>query len=425
MLKSLNYTFFCICLLAEIFSASDLSAQQKNEKLSWQKKTVLEWITVLETPVTPRTLENRDHWYAAYALGLYAEQAQPAVQALITRMNTLRVRDDYVRSACARALGKIRDPQALPHLIAALNSDYLAIQRNAVWALGQFNLQNLPQEKDKIAEAVTPLLKHEDPTVCANAAVTLYRHTREKEALKTLANMLASTRSSMMYAGAVGCLELGPDARPLVKTLINRLSAKDQDVSRACTDALIRIGDAVYPYLNDALNSDKPSVRSRTLCIYGNILPGDARVVVPLYQALRDQQAPAVVRIAALRGLIIHFPHISDSPKEARNTTPHQIKSEQSIPNNSPHESQNPEKNITENSNIKNTSPPVNESGKTSENNAGNSNTIIENETLILTQEIIHRAIVELVKEKNCDPDLEREAVSAMKILEKSGTSGK
>lgn len=62
-------------------------------------------------------------------------------EALARLMIALKDDDAQVREECARALGKIEDPEAVPALLAALRDQAAAVRTATAWALGEMKAE--------------------------------------------------------------------------------------------------------------------------------------------------------------------------------------------------------------------------------------------------------------------------------------------
>jgi HEAT repeat protein len=255
---------------------------------------------------------------AADALG----KMPAAVHALVA---ALKDTHGGVRGGAARALGGIKDVQAVEPLVAALRDRYTArhavaaldkidpewrkgqatgravpgfvaalgdadpeVRHSAVWALGQV----------RDVRAVEPLiaaLRDTDQDVRA-AAVRALGEIGDVRAIEPLVAALRDSNRSVRLAAreALGSVPAAVDA------LLAALRDRDPDVRCNVTWALGEIKDArSMEALVAALGDTEPDVRYGAAMALGQI--GDVRAVEPLVAALKDEDR--LVRQSAARAL--------------------------------------------------------------------------------------------------------------------------
>jgi HEAT repeat protein len=102
---------------------------------------------------------------AAYAIG-ELEPREGRAEALARLMLALKDDDAGVREACARALGEIEDPDAVPALLASVRDKVPAVRAASAWALGEI-------ESPEAVEPLLGALQDEDKDVRQQAAWAL------------------------------------------------------------------------------------------------------------------------------------------------------------------------------------------------------------------------------------------------------------
>ncbi|GAB1540027.1 hypothetical protein NUACC21_26960 [Scytonema sp. NUACC21] len=188
--------------------------------------------------------------------------------------------DSDVRSSAARALGEIKDTQAVTALIYALNDENSFVRRIAADALG----------KIKDIQAVTALihaLNHEDFSVRSSAAIALGK-IKDPQAVAVLIHALNDEDSDVRSSAARALGEI-KDTQA-VAVLIHALNDEDSSVRRSAADALGKIKDIqAVAALIHALNDEDSDVRSSAARALGKIK--DTQAVAALIHALNDENS--------------------------------------------------------------------------------------------------------------------------------------
>ena len=322
-----RHKFFCFFSFSVSLAFTVILHAAGTEKelappLRWQMRTVAQWSAVLEASFSDSPPSEPDQWFAAYALGQYGAEAKSAVPLLIRRLEQELLEGDYyIRAAAARSLGMIGDGKAVPALAELLETElakspkeqYPAILRNAAWALGAFG-KKIPPTNTKVIAALKNLLKSghsaNDAPARGAAAVALWKIAKDESALAAIREMLVSPKwspkSMEIYQGALAAAEIGPElgknASVMAEILAQRLLSKDQDVSRACAEALCALGKAAASPVKEAYEKQKdPAVRARLLAVLAAV---DAKAEFPRFLKLAgDVREADAVRISAIRGM--------------------------------------------------------------------------------------------------------------------------
>ena len=223
---------------------------------------------------SPRARQN-----AAFAVG-EMEPREGRAEALGRLMQALKDDDAGVREACARALGEIDDPEAVPALLGSLRDKAVPVRAASAWALGEI--------EDK--RAVEPLMRtlwDADAEVRSQAAWAL-GELEDARAVEGLMGALkdADRRVRTQVAWALGEIE---DPRAVV-VLVSAVADPDPEVRRQAAWALGEIEDpAAVEALVAALKDADVDVRKQAAWALGEI--ADPRASGPLAKALKDTSA--------------------------------------------------------------------------------------------------------------------------------------
>ncbi|MDO4570144.1 MAG: HEAT repeat domain-containing protein [Planctomycetia bacterium] len=300
----------------------------------WESKTPDYWANILAKSLDEEKNKPciREQWYAAYALEQYGAAAQNQAPTLLRRLDTDLGQDDYVRSAVARALGTAGATEAIPALILALDSEYLAIRRNAAWALGRFSPDDFGEEKEPAVEALRKLLKkseHPDLPLELNAATALWRIARNDDTLEWIDRMLAPSNARNVFYGASAIANLANDldeqslakfktflCKYVVDPGTEKNSMSRQDAVRMCVFALAALGSVAADdvretilerySLEQAQRGDAcPSELVPLLALWGEVdSAGDSAGAVFFLASIASNENEAErTRVAAVRGL--------------------------------------------------------------------------------------------------------------------------
>lgn len=221
-----------------------------------------------------------------------------------------------VREAAAVALGEIGDPEALPDLVALLDSAEAELRHAALAALAKLGDRravrplvhyglNHPHSKFLAYDAVMKLneeavldlldaLNSSDPGLVLESVVLLGR-LKSAKAVPVLIQVI-ETRSALFRSHAAESLGQIADRRA-VGALVPLLKDADPGVRVNAAAALVRIPDkqCVDP-LRNALNDEDEDVRIHALQALAEI--GDTRAVPAILERL-DDRSPAVQVVAA------------------------------------------------------------------------------------------------------------------------------
>jgi HEAT repeat protein len=254
---------------------------------------------------------------------------RPAVEPLIDVLKNDRDRDN--RRSAAMILGKIAEPTAVEPLIDALQDKEITVRETVIEALGNMAAARAVEPlirllEDKLSytqiretaavalgkigdpNAVPPLLKiitNEYPLDQAKAAAALDNLGWKPANNSQLALYLVAKREWNRLP------PLGKDA---VETLLNSLEHKGRKHYGGIITALAMLkDDRVFPTIIQALSGHHDAyVRREAAEALGKI--GDARVVVPLLNALKDKERE--VQAAAKKALLNDvFDNIKDDGK--------------------------------------------------------------------------------------------------------------
>jgi HEAT repeat protein len=244
-----------------------------------------------------------DYWYISQAAANALIQiGKPAVPALI---ETLTDPNERVRKAACTALGQIGDSIAVPELIQCLKDRYSDVSIAACTALGQIG--------DSIAvPELIQCLKYRYSDVSI-AACTALGQIGDSVAVPELIQCLKDRYSDVSIAACTALGQIGDaSAVPALIACLDDISVdyhnyytNDADIYKAATNALVQIGEAAVPALNEALKSENDFVRSAAYIALGQIRESSA--IPELIQCLKNTYPE--VRIAACTAL----GHIGDS----------------------------------------------------------------------------------------------------------------
>jgi len=252
-------------------------------------------------------LDKRD--ISKVAANALVQIGKPAVPALI---EALKSENDFVRRAACIALGQIGDPAAVSELAKCLQDSVIDIRIAACSALGQIRdasaahaLIACLDDLDISEAAANALVQIGKPAVpvltraltssknnMRSAACTVLGKIRDTAAVPVLIQCLKDTYSDVRCAAcrALGkirdtaavpslieqlkdtnrdvrkaaCTALGQVRdSSAVPALISLLCDEEVDVRITATDALVNIGKAAIPALQEAMKSDDPTIRKK------------------------------------------------------------------------------------------------------------------------------------------------------------------
>ncbi|AKF79446.1 peptidase M1 [Myxococcus fulvus 124B02] len=180
--------------------------------------------------------EARARTEAAHALG--RDGGHRAVETLGTALADARLFWG-TRAACAKALGRIRTPEARARLLASLRAEHPRVRRAVVAALGEF------RRDAEVIALLRSLLQSGDISYFVEAeAARSYGKLRAADALTVLET--TSTRPSFQDAIAVGAMDgLAESQDPAAFPLVEARTAYGQPafLRRAATQAVARLAE--------------------------------------------------------------------------------------------------------------------------------------------------------------------------------------
>jgi HEAT repeat protein len=224
-------------------------------------------------------------------------ESPPAVNELI---DALTDEDPYVRKKVAYALGVTKNPLAVDPLIATLRDGHLAVQREAIRALGKYVMD--PRAVQPLIDVIKGEVERGDDQGERTA-----RGLREEamEALGTMKDPRAveplieiAKVNSGLQAPALDALGSIRDARA-VEPLIAVAEDRDSMYRVRAVRALGEISDprAVEPLISLLPVAESSQwIAEQAALSLGKI--GDTRAVEPLIAALRDSGSPILGQVA-------------------------------------------------------------------------------------------------------------------------------
>ncbi len=175
---------------------------------------------------------------AARSLGQLGQSLPEAIAALIELFDD---EDDTVRRMAARSLGEIgqSSPEAIAALIKLLDDENAAVRHTAVSSLGQ-----LGQSSPEVITTLMELLKDEDATVRRMAAQSLIQvgETRSEVVLLLLNGLQELESWPERQSCAVSLGQIGYADGQIISGLLKGLLDRDNDVRKACAEALANLG---------------------------------------------------------------------------------------------------------------------------------------------------------------------------------------
>jgi HEAT repeat protein len=245
---------------------------------------------------------------AAWALGQFGREAQPAVSRLIAVAE--KDRDALVRRDAVAALGTIGSPEARPAaplLVRSLSKDPDPVVRKTALIA----LMNVVSTEDKqVAAELIALLKSPDDDVVRTAALALGNigGPEAASAVPVLRDLLREGDATHKKMAAAGLANIGADARPAVPDLAAVLDDAKSDTvlqQNACL-ALQMVGKdarAAVPQLRRALDARRPKeVRYHAAQALSHIMPEAEAAVPELIRALGEDPEWSV-RVRAVEAL--------------------------------------------------------------------------------------------------------------------------
>jgi HEAT repeat protein len=225
-----------------------------------------------------------------------------------------------------------QSPEAVAALKRAVEQEQAGVRQKAVEALAGMGPKAKPaldvvvpllKEKDsnlRLAAAVfvfrcgararryaaplTEALKDESPWVRLYAAASLWRLAKDRKAFSVITEGLKDKQTDVQVEAAQLLIDLGPDAKDLLPTLVEALDDADGKVRANAAEALWLLGKhpGALPALVATLLDKDPSARAYAAAQLGYLMREDAKPAVPaLVQVLWDEDT--AVRAAAAEAL--------------------------------------------------------------------------------------------------------------------------
>lgn len=185
--------------------------------------------------------ENQRYW-AVQALVGVGRDAVPLLLKILARGNK------SMRVHASRALGEIRDPVSLPHLVEALADPVWQVRFHCYEGLVAFGDRALPELKRGIDS------ENEDRAYWSAKALGKLGESSRDVLLEALRE--GNRRLRFVIAAALG--ETG-DQR-VIRVLINSTKDRSWIVRRRASDALAEIGPSAIPLLIEAIQDEDPNL---------------------------------------------------------------------------------------------------------------------------------------------------------------------
>jgi HEAT repeat protein len=229
---------------------------QKPPAAGYRGKTVQQWEdTLLENLnkyLETRSEEDKETCRrAVYALGQIGPQAKDAVPSLIQALQSPPIE---VKEFTADALGRI-GPDASQAVDAILGemviSRELANYDLVYRLLGKFRryaakaLGRIGPEAEVAVPVLEAALTDKDLVYRVEAAVALWKIAQHEAAIPTLEASCRQTGLEAPYAAVMALLQIGPEARSAMDTLVPTLGHEQADVRRAAAKVLSGYGAEV------------------------------------------------------------------------------------------------------------------------------------------------------------------------------------
>lgn len=206
-------------------------------------------------------------------------------QAVPPLVAALEDKDGEVHNAAARALGHIGDCQAVEPLIAALHHWQEDVREAAFWALAQIGTQvQSPHQRAQLVAHLTNLLLDEHPPIRQMAATTL-------EQLGWQPGTDTAGASYWMVKGNLGrCAALGASAVP---PLMLALHDPHKELRQAAFLSLVDLGFPAVESLVEVLGS--PDVEMRQVAFWALLKIGRPAVTALILVVKHEAEIEAVL----------------------------------------------------------------------------------------------------------------------------------
>jgi HEAT repeat protein len=318
---------------ASMLGAVRLAMDDPNGEVRYAASEVLAKIAPESTATLERLIDalkdNRVHQGTARALAGMGAAALPDI------VKTLEHGDANQRSGAAWALGMMASdakPAVTALIEAARQPDDLNLAWWAVWSLGEIGadaadavpvlldrIKDDPSDRDsqraivalvKIGAAAVPALAQfvdtAEPEVRLRAALALSNIGRNAgSALPCLIHALTSDDVTLCRAAARAIGAIGPQAIEAIPPLILKLRSADDETRAAACESLGRIGPeamSAVPRLIDLLRDRNEDVRNSACYALAQMGHESPEAVQALADVLHTRETPAV-RKAAVRAL--------------------------------------------------------------------------------------------------------------------------
>jgi HEAT repeat protein len=205
-------------------------------------------------------------------------------------LRLLKDKDGHVRGGAAVALSKLKNLEAITHIIPLLHDEYENVQQEAIFALSELR-------EGLNIDDVMAWLSDEDPALRRNAAILLKR-IGENTAVKPLGVALKDSVVDVRIAAVEAIGEINGEES--VKYLLLALTDESPEVRRSSALALGRIPsdrgvDSLMLLLSD------PDIWVREAAVRGLAERKDKRTLKHLINLLSDDSG--IIRLAAIEAL--------------------------------------------------------------------------------------------------------------------------
>ncbi len=222
--------------------------------------------------------ENVRASLAARSLGEMKSNAEPAIPALITALNSEASGD------AGEALDRI-GLSAVPALIEALKDPHSYVRERAADVLGAIGQPAIP--------ALSEALKNQDEEVRKGALRALaFMGGTEREVVSPLIEALKNQDTSVRIIALTGLANMRGEAKAAVPALVEAFKDQNKDVHSAAANALENMGpeaSGAVPALIDGLRNQDVFIRRRAARILSFIGPAAKAAVPALIEAFKDE----------------------------------------------------------------------------------------------------------------------------------------
>ncbi|MEM9503514.1 MAG: HEAT repeat domain-containing protein, partial [Cyanobacteria bacterium P01_E01_bin.43] len=257
-----------------LWTARNVELQKLFEDLTVTESNAIDRITKFlqsDSEVDRRVAVN-----ALEKMGFAGEKALPAIIALLKSPNQAE------RKFVASTLGRMDAEEALPQLLAMLDSDP-SVRNDAAQAIGQIGGTEIAQ--DLISRLESPNVEVRTSAVTALAWIGA----DAKDAVPALIKTLKSPNIDEREAAANALGSIGTEAKAAISELVSLLDSESANVSGAAALAIGRIGGIeAVPDLIARLNSEDFYVRIQAATALGEIGAEAKAAVLPLIELLQS-----------------------------------------------------------------------------------------------------------------------------------------